>query len=146
MSRDDNKVNVKYFPGATVDDMESYVHPSLRSEPDEVILHIGTNDLRDNTPKQVAESIINLTDNICQNSTARVAVSSLVQRTDDPTLTSKVTETNKILKTFTSNRAWGFIDNSRIGASMLNKSCLHLNESGSSALAKNIMHHIHNSN
>ena len=68
------------------------------------------------------------------------------QRRDDPTLTSKVTETNKILKTFTGNRTWGFIDNSKIGTSILNKSCLHLNESGSSALAKNIMHHIHNSN
>ena len=40
-----NKVVVKSFPGATIEDMEDFVKPLLRKKPDNVVLHIGTNDL-----------------------------------------------------------------------------------------------------
>ena len=78
--------------------------PTLRGNPDEIILHLGTNDLQNDTPRQVAEGIINLMDYITQNSSAKVTVSNLVQRTDDPAMHAKVRETNKILKKFAGNR------------------------------------------
>ena len=40
-----NKVVVKSFPGATIEDMEDFVKPLLRKKPDNVVLHIRTNDL-----------------------------------------------------------------------------------------------------
>ena len=41
------KVFVKHFSGATVEDMKNYKIPSKKHENDLVILHVGTNDLRD---------------------------------------------------------------------------------------------------
>jgi len=100
MCREDTKVNLNYFPGATTEDMESYVIPPLRRNPDEVIIHVSTNDLRDKTPRQVAESVVNLSDkiNILQNSTAnKVSISRAIHRNDDPALNSKISECNKII-------------------------------------------------
>ena len=60
-SLDNCKVYVKDFPGARVRCMQDYVRPTLRENPDHVIIHIGTNDLASNTPaEKVAESIIDL--------------------------------------------------------------------------------------
>ena len=142
MSRKNTKVYMKCFPGSTVEDMESYMLPSLRSDPDEVILHIGTNDLPNNSPRRVAEIIANLLENIAQNSTACITISGNVQRKDDPTMKSKVTEANKIIKLFAGNRGWGFIDNSKISSLTLNHNGLYLNRVGSSALAKNMLSHL----
>lgn len=144
MSRQHTKINMKCFPGSTVEDMESYMLPTLRKNPDQIIVHIGTNDLSSNDSRHVAEQIVNLCDNVTQNyPSTRVSISSLTQRTDNPAMKHKVIETNKILRTFSTSRGWGFIDNSKIGNTMLNTSGLHLNEKGSAALAKNIMNHIY---
>ena len=40
------KIYVKTFPGATTDCMKDYVKPSIKHNPDFVILHTGTNDLK----------------------------------------------------------------------------------------------------
>ena len=40
--------------------MKDYLKPNLELSPDNVILHIGTNDLKDKQPRQVAESIVDL--------------------------------------------------------------------------------------
>ena len=55
-----NKVVVKSFPGATIEDMEDFVKPLLRKKPDNVVLHIGTNDLNTQEPRLTAEGIVNL--------------------------------------------------------------------------------------
>ena len=44
-SLDNCKVYVKYFPGARVRCMQDYVRPTLKENPDHVIVYIGTNDL-----------------------------------------------------------------------------------------------------
>ena len=52
---------MKDFPGARVRCMQDYVRPTLRENPDHVIIHIGTNDLASNTQaEKAAESIIDL--------------------------------------------------------------------------------------
>ena len=63
MSADDSDhyYIVKPFPGATVSDMEDFVQPLTRRSPDKMILHVRTNDLRNNSsPKIIAESIVNI--------------------------------------------------------------------------------------
>ena len=144
MSRDAVKVGMREFRGATIEHMESYTIPTVHSDPSEIILHTGTNDLPSKSPRQVAENIINLADDISQNTTAKVTISGLTHRTDDPVFKNKVTETNKILKSFLRSRDMSFIDNRQIDSSMLNKSGLQ-NAKGSTALAKNILDHIYNS-
>ena len=48
-------MSIKSFSGARVKDMEDYLKPLIRKEPDELILHMGTNNIRDNDPREVAE-------------------------------------------------------------------------------------------
>lgn len=139
------RINIKSFPGCTVDDMESYMLPSLRKDPDEIILHVGTNDLKSMNPQQVAESVVNLADNIVQNSKAKVSLSAILRRSDDPVLSDKVPKVNKVLKTFSTNRGWSFIDHNNIDHKSLNNRGLHLNQQGSSTLSKNFMAHINKS-
>ena len=38
---------VKAFPGAKVADMQHYVKPTLEQAPEEIVIHCGTNDLRE---------------------------------------------------------------------------------------------------
>ena len=146
LSNGETKVQSRCFRGATVEDMEAYVLPTMRSDPDEIIVHVGTNDLQNKSGRQVAESVVDLAENISQNSKSKVTISSIIHRSDKPELSNKVNEANKLLKTFTTSRNWGYIDNSRIGNNLLNKSGLHLNERGSTALAKNISQHLHVNN
>ena len=49
------KFYVKSFPGATIEDMESYIIPTKKRKPDITILHSGTNNIRMNSksPKKL---------------------------------------------------------------------------------------------
>lgn len=51
---------VRSFPGATTDDTEYFVKPVLRNKPDDVVLHVGTNDLNSQVPRLTAEGIVKL--------------------------------------------------------------------------------------
>ena len=55
-----SKSLVKAFPGAKVDDMLHYVKPMLIHHPDEIIIHVGTNDVKHSSPKTIAEHITDL--------------------------------------------------------------------------------------
>jgi hypothetical protein len=48
---------VKTFPGAHVEDMSHYVKPTLTTNPAEVILHIGRNDLKKKSPSTLLKSV-----------------------------------------------------------------------------------------
>ena len=54
------------FPGVQVEDIYHYVKPTLSkaTEPFNVVLHVGTNDLVDKTPKAVADGTVNLAKHI----------------------------------------------------------------------------------
>ena len=55
------------FSGARFADMEDYLRPLLRKEPDEIILHVGTNNIRNENPRSVAEGIVNVVTQIQQD-------------------------------------------------------------------------------
>ena len=52
--------HVKTFPGATAEDMKFYMQPALKSKPETVIVHCGTNILRSEEPHVVARKIIDV--------------------------------------------------------------------------------------
>ena len=81
--KSDCNVFVKSFSGETAQCMEDYIKPSLRTNPNHVIIHVGTNDLAsDKTPKEIAEKIVNLT-SLVKSETCDISVSSIVLRTDN---------------------------------------------------------------
>ncbi|CAB4007844.1 RNA-directed DNA polymerase from transposon BS [Paramuricea clavata] len=57
------------FPGATAADMAHYVKPALMAKLNVVILHVCTNDIKNNSPDQV-QSICNLEDTVASSSSS----------------------------------------------------------------------------
>ena len=73
---------VKDFPGARVRCTQDYVEPTLRQNPDHIILHVGTNDLATNVPTdKVAGSVVELAMSLKSDSTS-VVMSNITVRTD----------------------------------------------------------------
>lgn len=52
----------KSLSGCTIDDMFDFVKPSILCKPDEIILHVGTNNLSTEDPKQLGEKSLTLLD------------------------------------------------------------------------------------
>ena len=136
-----NKVVVKSFPGATIEDMKDFVKPLLRKKPDNVVLHIGTNDLNTREPRLTAEGIVNLALQIEGDAPeTKLAISGLIARADDKD--GKVSSVNKILKKFCRQNHWNFIEHNNINQTHLNRGGLHLSKSGSAILAQNFCKHM----
>ena len=76
------KVVVKHFSSAKTKDMKSYVIPTVEQNPDHIILHTGTNDLKAiDTPKEITTGILNLA-MTCKTDTTSVFISGIVPRPD----------------------------------------------------------------
>ena len=62
---------MRSFPGATTADMKHYLQPSLEAKPKAIVLHLGTNDLKNSSSgRNVEEKIVDLdnvieTDHLC---------------------------------------------------------------------------------
>ena len=53
---------VKHFSGAKTKDMESYIIPTLEQNPEKIIIHSGTNDVKsDSSLEEIARDIFSLT-------------------------------------------------------------------------------------
>ena len=86
---------IRTFPGAKVSDMECYVKPTLARTPDHLILHVGTNDVRQSSAQEITNAISTLGQNIKKElPTTNLAISEVITRNDDPTLNTKIMELN----------------------------------------------------
>ena len=139
------RVTVKSFSGATVEDMDDFVKPLLRKQPDTIVLHVGTNDLRNSEPQKVADAITDPHKIENQAPDINIAISGLITRTDSNELTSRVRETNRILRAFCNQNGWCFAPNRNTNASHLNPKGLHLNRTGSALLQDNFSSLLSNS-
>jgi hypothetical protein len=131
-------VHVKTFPGAKVADMHHYVKPTLKQAPEYLVLHVGTNDLKQSSPRQISTSIANLGQEI-QNiaPTTKLIISEVITRNDDPQISAKVKEVNTKLLQVCKNNKWEHISHKNIVEKHLNPYGVHLNRHGTIALAKN---------
>ena len=69
--------------------MQSYVKPTLRENPDQIIVHIGANNLASNIhPEQIAESIIGVTTYL-KSDACDVLVSSIIEKRSTPDESSR---------------------------------------------------------
>ena len=119
------KTVVKASPRASVEDMFDYIKPTIKHHPEEIILHVGTNDLKNSDSRKNAERIVDLRNFIeAKSSNTKVAISNLLTRTDDPALNSKV---NNILITFADQNYCKIISHPTIIGEHPNSSGLHSN-------------------
>ena len=138
LSDDKNKVVAKHFSGAKTKDMETYIIPTLEQNPEPIIIHSGTNDLKSgSSPEEIARDIIKLTTS-CKTQTKKAILSSIVPRHDN--LNEKATRLNKCLKKECKARNICFIDHRNISPThSCNRGELHLNYSGTTKLIGNIL-------
>ena len=79
------RVVVKSFSGSKVSDMHHYIQPTLDKNPDEIIVHIGTNDIKSgSSPGAIADSIVDLC-NFAEHhsSNTAISISGIILRNDD---------------------------------------------------------------
>ena len=133
------KVKVRSFPGATTKDMHDYIKPLLKKAPDNIILHIGTNDTVNYTSRAVLDNILSLKTFIEKSlPNSQVSISNIINRTDNGKATLTVKKVNEHL----SSLQIDVIDNSNVNAGCLNRDGLHLNEPGAGKLAVNFIRKI----
>jgi lysophospholipase L1-like esterase len=138
---------VKAFPGANLSDMEDFIKPITRKSPEKIILHVGTNDLKNSPAKVIADSLLNLTTHIKEDSpTTAVGVSALLTRNDNANLATKVKQVNFILDNYCRMNKIPFLRNANVNNSHLNNKGLHLNKQGSESLQNNFIEFTNNFN
>ena len=144
LSNAERNVSVKSVSGATLNDMSDFLKPTGRKQPNKLIMHAGTNDLRRSV---VADRIVELAENFkkdCKHS--EVVISSLVIRCDGEDVAEKVNQANTILKSNCVKSNLAFLDNSNINRSHLNSRGVHLNRNGTSVLQANILNFLNSHN
>ena len=138
---------IKTFPGAKVSDMEYYVKPTLARTLDHLILHVGTNDVRQSTPQEITNAISMLGQQIKKElPTTNLAISEVITRNDDPSLNTKITELNTKLSQVCTNNKWKIITHRNISSEHLNPYGLHLSKQGTAKLAQNFTNYLKNPN
>ena len=92
----------------------------LRKEADNIIIHVGTNDVKAQDPRLTAEGIVNLALQIEGDApNIKLTISELNTRADDKA--GKVSNVNKILKKFCCQNHWDFIQHDNVNQSHLNR-------------------------
>ena len=135
------KIYIKTFPGATVQDMEHYIKPSLKFKNDLLIIHTGTNSLRSTKgAEDIANEIMNLAKSI-KNETNEIMISGIIPRRDR--LNTKGSKVNDFLQTLCTINNIHFIKHSNISSTHhLNAGGLHLNIKGTYKVAENLLNAI----
>ena len=109
---------VKTFSGANVHDMKHYIKPTMEKKPDYLLLHVGTNDLKYSTSKEMSVSISMLGQEIEKN--LKLIISEVIPHR--------------------------IITHRNIAAKQLNPYGLHLNKQGSTKLAGNFIEYFKHCN
>ena len=118
---------LKNFPGATIDDMYDYIKPLLKGCPDNIVLHVRTNNMVNELSKLVLDKLLNLKKFIEHTlPESNVVIFNLITRTDNGRASLTVIKTNEHLH----DLPMDIIDNGNITSNELNKGGLHLNPRG----------------
>ena len=124
-------------PGATTIDIYDYIKPELRQKPDVVIVHCGTNDIRNNikTVKKIKRLVKEIEENNHEN-IPQVVIFNIIKRYDQD-YNEEIQSINDKLQRFCTSKGLSFIHNNNFDKSCLNKGKFHLKRRGSSFLANN---------
>ena len=134
MSRN-RKIKVRYFPGAKIKDMYHYAIPLLEKKPENIILHLGTNDAPYKSDTNILKDLIELKDFILEKlpSCKRITLSSPTGRTDR----ENAKKNNENLTNRLKQQGIPYITHDNIIHKNLFRDGLHLNSLGFSILAEN---------
>ena len=134
------KIKVRFFPGAKRKDLMFHLIPNLKKNPDNIIIHIGTNDAPYKNENVLYEELKQIKDLItnhhpdCKN----IFISCSIARTDNKKVNNVLKKYVDILKREEKN----VIFHNNLLESHLYRDDLHLNSNGTTMLAGNFISRI----
>ena len=134
------RIKVRYFPGGKTEDLQYHLIPYLKKKPDNIIIHVGTNNSPYKTEDLIFKELLNVKETInkfhpnCKN----IVISSPIVRTDRNKANNFLKRLNTILKQEEKN----VIFHNNISASHLHRDGLHLNLNGTIMLAGDLLSRI----
>ena len=140
ISRKGRVVKVIPFSGATIEDMYDYLKPMLRKCPDNIVLHVGTNNAAREPARTVFDKLLSLKSFIEKTlPNCKISISNLIKRTDSNEAAKTVDKVNELF-----TLQLDIVDNNNITKSELTRKGLHLNDIGYGKLAVNFIRKIKN--
>ena len=141
------RVSIQAFPGCKVDHMKYYAIPQELKNPDEIIIDVGTNDIKESSvsSQDIAEGIADIANQIgSHNPSIKVTVSEIIMRGKrDSHLNRKVNKSNRLLREICSQNRWSLLNHDDIGVSdCLANDGLHLNRKCLAVFASSIVNHL----
>ena len=136
-------VKIHSFSGATIEDLHDYILPIARKEPDNLIIHAGTNNIRNDTSEKIVEKLMQLHDHVSSIASAsKIALSNIIRRHDfiEERLQDKIINTNTLLALECKKRKIDLIDN--INVTGIGRKGLHRNNLGKEQIAANILKYV----
>ena len=139
------RIGIKSIPGARVEDV-SDLATKIASDrnAEEVILHLGSNNIGDTDAEEKAIQVESLGMHIMEkcDKVSQITISGIIQRSHSSNH-SKTNVVNHHLKQLQIKHGWKFIDNSNITPTQhISYDGVHLNGSGVKILAKNLINHL----
>ena len=136
-----HKVKIVNFPGGTSEKILEKLDDIIKEQPDDLIVHVGTNDLTNNV--NLLTNVKKIFNKVSKESSSTfIAFSSIINRKDKTKIQKTLTDTNARLENVCIQKGISFIGNSGIREFDLRKWKLHVNKKGNGAFAKNLLHHI----
>ena len=126
---------VKCLRGATTNDMRSYIQSTLENSPERICLHIGTYDLKNKEPREVADAIVDLARTVESSGDFEILISEVTPWNDK--YKEVVKSVNKLLNKFCNQLEWKLIRNTNNAEKLLNRGGLHLTRQGNDLLYGN---------
>lgn len=78
-----HNIYVETYRGSNTEAMSHHIRPCVARKPDQIILHVGTNDIRDKQTNEIVNGILEIEEIIKKESpTTNVVISELIHRTD----------------------------------------------------------------
>ena len=127
----------KQFPGATSEEMAHYVIPTLaKDSPDTVIIHTGTNDLRNTENEHIIKNIMDIVDLCAKQGVNNILVSAITFREQ---FNEKASTINNFLLHKQTLHNFTFIENNNITREHMWKDKIHLSTHGTINIANNFI-------
>ena len=60
LKTDKQNIKVRFFRGGTIEDMEDDIKSTLKREPDDIILHVGTSNVTNLTARDILDKLLRL--------------------------------------------------------------------------------------
>ncbi|XP_071793106.1 uncharacterized protein [Asterias amurensis] len=139
------KVTCCSYPGAKAEDIIRKSQDLLKKyTPNDVILHVGTNNVTDDSTPLVAK-IRRVGQHIEKTTKAKLTISSIIHRRKQTIEQRTKVNSANIGLAHSSQSGWGFICNNNITTSYLAPEGVNLKQNGIVCFARNISHHLRSS-